>query len=366
MNILILAAEYPPKMRGGLAVYSYNIAKKLTKTNKVRVAALPNYLQSERLSGSNLYFIYNVVREINRLKKEKGTIVVYAIGGRPEFSLIGAYAKIVDVPFVCNYVGMDIYTLHPAVIFARRLSYLVSDRLICGASFQKKVMTKQGGSVKKIQVVLGGVDTKIFKPLYNERRRLRKLFNVENMFVLLSLGRLVKRKGFDDAIKALTHLQDIKDICLLIVGKGPQKPTLMKLVKALHLENKVRFLGFVPSNTLLHVYNVADVFVAPFKILGRDMEGFPLVVQEAHACGIPVISTYTAGLPELIENDVSGFLVNAESPSEIAEKIRKLYEDNELRKTMGQNARKRAVTMFDWTTTAGKIEKLLHETCTSR
>lgn len=363
MNILILTAEYPPKMHGGLAIYSYNIAKNLAKTNNIRIAALPKYLQSERWNGSNLHFIYNVVREIDLLKKEKRAIVVYAIGFRPEFFLIGAYAKMVGVPFVCNYVGMDIYTLHPAFIFARRLAYLVSDRLICGASFQKEMMVNQGGSAKKIEVILGGVDTEMFKPLHNERRKLRKLFNVKNMFVLLSLGRLVKRKGFDDAIKALTHLQDINDICLLIVGKGPQKPALTKLVKALHLENKVRFLGFVPSNSLLHVYNIADVFVAPFKILGRDMEGFPLVVQEAQACGIPVITTYTAGLPELIGNNVTGFLVNPESPSEIAEKIRKLYEESGLRKTMGQEARKQAATILDWTIAAGKIEKLLREVC---
>ena len=57
MNILILAAEYPPKMHGGLANYSYNIAKNLAKNNNVRVAALPKYLRSERWGGSNLYFI---------------------------------------------------------------------------------------------------------------------------------------------------------------------------------------------------------------------------------------------------------------------------------------------------------------------
>lgn len=365
MNILVLATEYPPKMYGGLAVYSLNIVKNLARNNNVKVVALPNYLRNKRLSGLNLYFIHHVVREIKRLKREEGGIIVYNIGFRPEISLIGAYAKMIGVPFVCNFVGLDIYTLHPASIFARRLVYLFGDRIICGAKFQKEIMVDQGGSAKKIRVILGGVDTKEFRPLYDERLKLRSLFNVKDMFVLLSLGRLVKRKGFDVAIKALTYLQDIKDMCLLIVGKGPQKPALIELAKTLNLENKVRFLGFVRSNTLPQVYNVADVFVAPFKILGRDMEGFPLVVQEAQACGVPVISTNTAGLPDLIENNVNGFLVNDESPGEIANKIRKLYEDDEMRKILGRNARKRAVTIFDWTIAAGKIEKLLREICAS-
>jgi glycosyltransferase involved in cell wall biosynthesis len=366
MNILVLAAEYPPQMHGGLANYSYNVAKNLAKTNNVRIAALPNYLRSEKPGGSNLYFIYDVVIEINRLKKERRDIVVYAIAFRPEFSIIGAYAKMVGVPFVCHGVGWDIYTSHPAFIFARRLAYLVCNELICGASFQKQIMANQGGSAKKIHVILGGVDTEMFKPLHNERDKLRRLFNVENMFVLLSLGRLIKRKGFDDAIKALTYLQDIKDIRLLIVGEGPEKHTLIKLVKALHLKNKVQFLGFVPPSSLLHVYNIADVFVAPFKILGRDMEGFPLVVQEAQACGVPVISTLTGSLPELIENNVSGFLVNAESPSEIAEKIRALHQHPHLCRKMGENARTRAQTLLSWKVTIAKIENVLHATLTQK
>jgi len=359
MNILLLAAEYPPKMHGGLANYSYNIAKNLAKTNSVRVAALPNYLRDERQLGSNLYFIHDVVREINRLKKERRDILVYAIAFRPEFSIIGAYTKIVGVPFVYHGVGSDLYTLHPAFVFARRLSYFVCDELICGAGFQKEIMMNQGGSAEKIHVILGGVDTGMFKPLYNERRRLKKLFNVENMFVLLSLAHLIKRKGFDDAIRALTDLQDIEDICLLIAGEGPEKPTLIKLAKVLHLKNRVRFLGFVPSNILLNVYNVADVFVAPFKILGRDMEGFPLVVQEAQACGVPVISTHTAGVPELVENGKTGFLVNMNSPREIAEKVRMLYEDRRLRKKLSRKAQKRAEEIFDWQVVVTKIENVL-------
>lgn len=364
MNILVLAAEYPPKMHGGLANYSHNIAKNLAKTNNVRVAALPNYLRSKRWGGSNLYFIYDAIREIDRLKKERKDIIVYAIAFRPEFSIIGTYAKMVGVPFVCHGVGRDIYTLHPAFIFARRLAYLICDELICGASFQKEIIANQGCSAEKIHVILGGVDTEMFKPLYNERSKLRKHFNVEKMFVMLSLGRLIKRKGFDDTIKALTHLQDIENICLLIAGEGPEKPTLIKIAKALHLENKVRFLGFVPSNTLLHVYNVADTFVAPFKILGRDMEGFPLVVQEAQACGIPVISTHTGSLPELIKNNVSGILVNTASPSEIAEKIRILYQHPDLCKEMGKNARTRAHTILNWKVTIAKIENILRATLT--
>jgi len=365
MKIVLLAAEFPPTMAGGLANYSYNIAQRLARKNRVKVYALSRY--SKYKGGlSNTRFLCDVIKTLRQCKKEKKRAVVYAISFRPEFSLIGFCAKRLALSFVCHGVGSDIYTLHPAFVLSRRIIYQISDQIICGAKFQEEMMLNQGASALKVHAVLGGVDTKVFKPLQRERDKLRKDFDVENRFALLSLGRIVKRKGFDTAIKALTHLQDIEDLRLLIVGKGPEQSSLMRLTRELALESKVKFLGFVPAESLPKIYNVADVFVAPFRAMGRDLEGFPLVVQEAQACGLPIVSTATAGLPELVGNNTTGFLVPPDSPVEIAKKIRKLYEHRELCEKMGRNARKRAVTILDWAIAVDEIEKLLHAAYSSK
>jgi len=359
MNIVMLAAEFPPEMWGGLTNYSYNIAKYLSAKNQVEVNVFP-HMQSLMKYASNLEFVVKIGRKVQQKKARNEVDIVYAITFQPHFSGIGFAAKQLHLPFVSHGVGADVYTSNPLYVFARKTAYKISDRIICGSNFQRRIMVKEGASNEKVSVVLGGVDCETFRP-FAERDEFRKALGVEDKFVLLALGRFDKRKGFDDAIKALTYLKDIDDVVLLIVGMGSERTYLEELTKSLALMNKVRFLGFVSSDSLIKIYNAADLFVAPFKSLGRDMEGFPLVVQEAQACGVPVVSTFSAGVPELIEDNSSGFLVPESSPQSLAQKIHELYENEKLRKRMGQNARKRAEALLDWAITVSKIENLFRE-----
>lgn len=359
MNILLLVPEFPPTTCGGLANYSYNIAKHLTKNHNVKVSVIVSQYPFRRYI-SNFKYTYRAVKKINELKKNEELDIVYAVTFRPDFLIIGLYAKIVGLPLVFHGVGLDVYTSHPLFAAARRMACQVSDQLICGANFQKEMITREGTFPGKVSVILGGVDTEVFRPLpAMERDRVKRFFNVEDKFVLLSLGRLVKRKGFNDAIEALTYLRDKDDIVLLIVGDGPEKGYLEKLVERHSLGDMVRFLGFQPTTYLPAAYNVADLFVAPFKVIGKDMEGTPLVVQEALSCGIPVISTNTAGLPELIENCESGFTVNMNAPKKIAEKIRLLYDNRKLHDKMTVESRERAKKLLDWKVVIAKTENVL-------
>jgi len=364
MNILLLVAEFPPTMLGGLANYSYSIAKFLRRKNHVDVNMFPHG-RSLTVYVANLGFVINMERKLQEKGALKKVDVVYAITFQPHFSAIGFSAKLLGLPFVSHGVGLDIYTPRPWYVFARKTAYVISDRIICGSGFQRRILVREGAPYEKVKVVLGGVDLDIFRPL-KARDEFRKELGVEGKFVLLSLGRLEKRKGFDDAIKALAYLKDIRDIVLLIVGKGSEKSHLEDLARDLSLENKVKFLGFVSSDDLPKIYNVADLFIAPFKSLGRDMEGFPLVVQEAQACGVPVVSTITTSLPELVENNRSGFLVRQSSPQDIAEKIRILYENDKLCKKMGENALRMAKDVLSLEVAAAKIENILRLALVSR
>lgn len=356
MNIVLLVSEYPPTT-WGLANYSYNIAKYLSLNNHVNVYVLPSTSSVVRYA-ENIKFVAGVMRKLREKRDRREVDVVYAITFQPQFSIIGLFARLLGLPFVSHGVGLDVYISSPFGVFARKMAYLLSNGIICGARFQKRILEEEGARKEKIFVVLGGVDCEIFKPLA-QRDELRKTLGVEDNFVLLALGRLSKRKGFDDAIKALTYLKDIDDLVLLIVGEGPERRNLEELARSLFLESRVKFLGFVSSDYLPGIYNIADLFIAPFKTIGRDIEGFPLVVQEAQACRVPVISTFSAGLPDLVENRTSGFLVHENLPREIATKICKLYNDSDLRKKMGLNARKKTETLLNWKVAVHKIENIL-------
>ena len=362
MNILLLVPEFPPKTLWGLANYSYNIAKYLKKENNVKVAIVP-LDKAPKAHFSNLHFVCAMMKKVSELKKMDELDIVYTITIGPRFSIVGLYTKIAHIPFVCHGVGSDLYSFNPLNLLSRKLAYSISKQLICGSLAQKETMIKEGAPTEKIKVVLGGVDTTIFKPSLNTRKEMRQFLGVEDKFVLLSLGRVVSRKGFDIAIRSLTFLNDIHDIVLLIAGDGPERLSLSKIVKDLDLTNRVRFLGLLPSNLIVKLYNAADLLVAPFREIGRDKEGFPLVVQEAQACGIPVVTTDTAGVPELIEDGKTGFIVQMDSPKKIAEKVRQLYEDRKLYASLAEEGRKRAEQLLDWKIAVGGIERILKEAC---
>lgn len=364
MNILLLVAEFPPMMCGGPANYSYNIAKYLSADNSVSVHMFPRGSPVTKYFA-NIKFIIDIGRKLREKRSRKEVDIVYAVTLQPQFGIIALFARLLGLPVVSHGVGLDVFLIEPLYVFGRRTSCLFSDKIICGTRFQKRTMIEEGVPKEKISVVLGGVDCKIFKPL-PQRDEFRRALGVEDKFVLLSLGRLSRKKGFYDSIKALAYLKNIKDIVLLIAGDGPERYNLNEFARNLSVQNKVKFLGFVSSDYLPKIYNAADLFIAPFESKGRNMEGFPLVVQEALACGVPVITTITSGLPELVENNASGFLVPENSPQNIAEKIRELYENDKLRKKMGQNARKKAENLLDYEVAVDKIIRILHEACVSR
>lgn len=362
MNILLLVPEFPPTP-WGLANYSYDIARHLGMNNLVTVGVCPSdYVPKKYVL--NLFYIYRMAKKINELKKMEGIDIVYAITFGPTFLVVGFYTRIAGVPIVFHGVGTDIYKANPVCVQSRKLAYSISQSIVCGANFQGEIMVTEGAPREKINVVHGGVDTRTFRPFSDERKRFRQIFETDDKFVLLSIGRLARRKGFDVAIRALALLDDIKDIILLIVGEGPAKPSLTKIVKDLAIDEKVKFLGYLPSSLIPKIYNVADVLVAPFREIGRDMEGFPLVVQEAQACGLPVVSTNSAGVPELVEDGKTGLIVQTNSPKRIAESIRLLYEDERLRTDLANESRKKAEKFLDWKIVIKKIDRILEEACT--
>ena len=357
MDILMLVSEYPP-IPGGLANYTYLISKYLSKKHSLEIV-LPN----RKLAG-----FYGRIEALKLIGKLKCSIkrkydVVYSITFSPHLAIIAKYIKARGYSLVVHGIGLDIYSNSPTFIFARKVLYGVSDKIICGANFQKKLILKEGCSPNKVSVVIGGVDTSKFKPINRNIRDIRNKYNLNDEFIILSIGRLVKRKGFDTAIKAMNHLRDVKDILLVIVGDGPEKLNLIKLTKKLSLERKVIMLGYLPDEDIPKIYSAADVLVAPFRVLGKDLEGFPLVLQESQACGIPVITTLTAGIPDLVDNGKSGYLVSPESAKEIADKILILYEDRKLLKNMSKYARKWAVEKLDYRVLGKNVEKILQNAC---
>jgi colanic acid/amylovoran biosynthesis glycosyltransferase len=161
--------------------------------------------------------------------------------------------------------------------------------------------------------------------------------------VLLSVGRLVPEKAYEQLIEAMALLKaDGRWVRLKLVGAGPQEQALREQVRRLGLEAELEFLGARTSEEVIALHRGAHVFVSSSRA-----EGLPVVCIEALALGTPTVATAIYGVPELIEHEHSGLLVAPESPRELAEALARCLDDEALRQRLSQAGRKRVEQHFE-------------------
>ncbi len=209
-----------------------------------------------------------------------------------------------------------------------------------------------GCPVKKINVMHMGIDTNRFKKI-PEKREATELIN------LLTIGRLVEKKGHETIIKALSLISDKFKWKYTIAGDGPLRKHLEQLTELFNLDNNIEFAGPVDEMEVLNLYKKSDIFILP-SITGidGDSEGIPMVLMEAMAMGLPVISTFHSGIPELVEDGVSGFLVKEKDFSSISSKILQLSKNSALRISMGTSGRKKIISEFNLTIQNDRLSEI--------
>ena len=182
----------------------------------------------------------------------------------------------------------------------------------------------------KIEIVPNGVDTTKFKVQNPESKKTK---------VVITVSRLVKKNGVNDLIKAVKGLK----VKLLIAGIGPQEKKLRKLARRLNMENKVDFLGHVQHDDLPKYYSLADVFVRPSL-----SEGLGNVFLEAMAAGVPIIGTPVGGIPDFLVDKETGLFCKIKDPKSIAQKIKQILGDQQLREKLVANGLKLVQEKYDW------------------
>jgi len=166
---------------------------------------------------------------------------------------------------------------------------------------------------------------------------------------LLAVGRLVPKKGFTTLLRACAMLKEERRFRCTIVGSGPRARRLKAFARWLGLRRMVSFPGWVPYRSMPALYAGADVVVVPSRrTLGCDRDGLPNVVVEAMACGVPVVGSDFAGIPEAIEHERTGLLCPPGEPEDLAASIERMLSDLELRRSVAENARRLAEEQFDF------------------
>jgi phosphatidylinositol alpha-1,6-mannosyltransferase len=238
---------------------------------------------------------------------------------------------------------------------SRKLRWLIprlyndAAAIIANSSETKALLEGIRVRSEKIQIIHPGVEATAFQTSDDAARAIRKRHNLGQSPVLLTLGRLQRRKGQDMVIHALPRIaKQFPDVRYVIAGAGEERDFLQRLTCELGVQDKVIFVGQIDSEEQAAYYAASDVFLMPNRQIGADVEGFGIVFLEAGAAGKPVIGGRSGGTAEAIQEGLTGIRVDGENVEAIAAAVIDLLTDSDKARAMGERARQWVEKAFSW------------------
>lgn len=263
--------------------------------------------------------------------------------------------KKLNLPLITSFYGMDVSRMPRHFIYRQKLKKLFrkGQIFLVQSRDMKEDVIKLGCPEKKIITLYIGINTEKFK--------LRKqLYKSDGEIKVLMCGRFVEKKGFEYGIRAFAKIAKThKEAVLYIIGKGELEDKLKELSKSLNLGSKIKFLGVLTHQQVQKQMEESDIFLAPsITAKNKDKEAIPSVIKEAMATGLPVVSTYHAGIPELVINGKTGFLVPEKDIDKLSDKLSYLIEHPKIGDKMGKEGRGIVVRKFNLFKQIEKLEKI--------
>ena len=236
---------------------------------------------------------------------------------------------------------------------------------MANSGYTKQICVDYGVDERKIQVVYPGVDREFERGPKVES--IIQKHGLSGKFVMMTVGRLVKRKGHDMVIQALPSILDrVPDAIYLIVGDGPERQALEQAAERAGVREHVVFAGSVGDSEILRqYYQTADTFVMTSRILEKkgDVEGFGIVYLEAASCGLTAVAGRSGGVVDAVIDQETGLLVDPTSLQEIADAVVRLHDDPALRERLGQAAYMRAKSSFQYDQVVQKMDAFIDTVC---
>lgn len=364
MKILIVSVDFPPHT-DGVSTVSHELATRLSKAGEEIIVIGP------RAKGDREYDSQQKFKVIRTTGYAWGYLRIIPILFVMPWMIMRHRIKLV-IPMNIAYGGIISYLLFRIFGFSYimwaygyefgkfeknrffknlYLKIYNNSLYICAITeFVKKKLFDFGVRPEKIVLIKPGTDPAKFYPSLPDTDFLKR-YNLENKRIILSVGRIIERKGMDTTIRALKDvLKVFPNVVYLIVGSGPYKHRLEELACESGVADAVRFMGRLSADELCKCYNACDLFIMPSRTIEEkgDVEGFGIVFLEAGACGKPVIGGSDGGMSEAIENRVTGLLVNPLNTKEISEAIIGILSDKNYAKKLGENGRKRVLEELNW------------------
>jgi len=266
-------------------------------------------------------------------------------------------------------------TFHPLVIYAHgeelttwgrgrkyqamRFALRHADHVIANSEFTRDELIKMDVNPARITLIYPGVDVACFRPgLACDDLRQSVGVGTEGKLIL-SVGRLSRRKGFDQVIKSLPALANAGlDVQYTLIGIGEDQDYLLDLAREHSVAERVHLIGHVSADNLPRWYNACDVFAMPNREINGDTEGFGMVFIEASACGKPTIAGIAGGTAAAVAHELTGLRIDGENEEEVACALIRVLRDTAFASTLGKQGHKRALKDFAWEQVAVRTAQL--------
>lgn len=338
-KVLLLTHEYYP-FAGGVASYCYNLFKNFpadkyivltdcqdvqTSHNKIQAKLLVPYIWPHWLGG-----LWSTIQVVKKNKIE----IIFTPNILPLGSIAFFIKKIFGIPYVISLHGLDINLAiqHKASWTKKILTN--AEAVICNTNYTASLI-KDLVSVDKIKVIYPSISINQEKASVEKINSLKQKYNITDEKVILTVGRLVTRKGHALVIRALDRLGDLA-VKYFILGEGPEKVALENQIKEAKLEDRVFLVGKVSNEALLDFYQLADIFVLANQSQGADVEGFGMVFLEAASFSLPIIAGSSGGVQEVFSGQSD--VIYADDELAIRQALQGLINDEQKRFAFGQQA----------------------------
>jgi phosphatidylinositol alpha-1,6-mannosyltransferase len=356
MKLLLCTLEYPPQI-GGVANYYANLLKNWPQEDSW---VLLNNNHGDLVGSKGPWCWRKAIFSLWRvLRREK-----------PDFVFLGQILPLGTVALLLNFIfpfkfgiflhGMDL-SFALKISRKRWLTRLILKKaqlIVCANSRVREILLSfLPDSQDKIFLLhpgasVGQSDAKI-QADYRER------YDLSGKKIIFSIGRLVKRKGFDQVIKAL-ELVKYSNWLYLLAGNGPEMIALKEQAAQSPLANKIIFAGLLNEKEKWSCLNLCDIFISSSRDLDGDFEGFGIVYLEANLMSKAVIAGRSGGVGDAVIDGLNGLLVDPEDPQDIAKALDRLMSNPEEATALGVRGRERAEKNFSWPGQAKKLKERLN------
>ena len=354
---LLVTIDFPPAV-GGVATYWKQIAKSssleelviltLPASTSFDDSISPNVIRKKMFYTliwprwiRGIFTIYSTYKKHNCDQIIVGQLL-------PVGNMVWVLSKLFSIPYFIQIYGMDILqaSRHRRKKWLAKIILMNAKKVLVNTKFVGNLVNKIVGQELPTTVIYP-IPESMPEPNEKLRQQLVQQHKLNAKRIILTIGRLVPRKGQDKTLGAMLHIwQNYQDAIYVIVGDGPDL-TRLKTMAAPH-QDKVIFTGRVSDQERNAWLSLADIFVMPARQSDEDVEGFGIVYLEAGSFGIPVIAGRAGGAVEAVLHEKTGLLVDPEDIDKIAEAILRLLNDRELADKLGIQAKMRLRNEISW------------------